>query len=210
MKLTDSENELLANAFKRQSLLRLKAFANGKYEYEVAGEKLASLTLSDVCELYMNGNSFVAGGTLAVIDAVQVLWIACDKSEKRNDAGLFTRRLLKRYTESELIEIAGNFVDDMFLDSGDFVDDDATENSNDADAKRKPPYYTMASLIVAEIARVYHWNAEDILKMPLPQVWQFLHLARKSENPKYNWRQLTDHINIIIRRRRRNKNNGKN
>lgn len=204
MKLTDAENELLANAFKRQSMLRLKAFANGKYEYDVAGEMLASLTLADVCELYLNGNSFVAGGTLEVLDAVQVLWLTCDKTDKRNDAGLFTRRLLKKYSESELIEFAGNFIDDMFLDSGDFVDDD-TENSNETNEKRKPPYYTMASLIVAELARAYHWKAEDILTMPLPQVWQFLHLARKYENPKYNWRQLTDHINIVIRRRRRGK-----
>lgn len=209
MKLSAEERELLDNAFVRQSSLRLKAFANGKYKYEVAGEMLAGLTLSDICELYADGNSFVAGGKLDVIDAVKVLWRGCDYSKRENDSYKFTRRLMKRYLDSELIELAGNYIDDMFLDSGEFYDEYTTQKNDDNKKKAPPPKYTMASLVVDQIARIYHWSPDVILSMPLPQVWQFYHLARQTENPKYSWRQLTDHVNIVIRRRQRERKNTK-
>lgn len=198
--MTETDRVLLAGAFKRQSQLRLLAFANGEYKYEYAGLFLRALTLSDICELYANGNSFIAGGKLETLDAIQVLWRCSDSAEI--DAEKFAKNLLHQFLSAELISEVEKFVDDMFLDSGSWPE----EATGETPKKKAPPQYNMASLIVAELARAYHWSAHDILTLPLPQIWQYLHLARKHEDTKYNWKQLTDHLNILIRRRERDNN----
>lgn len=206
MKLLAGQLAEIGRAVSRQMRARAVAYFPLKYRYEVAGEQLRALTLGDIPLLEYCDNAFIVGGYPTAENALQILWLASENytpdSRRQRKFGARKRR---KFSDAQLIAAVGDYIDEMYLDSGLWrrSDDPA---SGAAAKKPKPPHHAYAALITAELARFYHWSETDILKLELPRMWQYLHISRRYENSEYRWTQFSEYT--AEEAARENKRNG--
>ncbi len=168
---------------------------------DLCGERVRAFTLKDWTVLAASGNPFVVGGSCTIEHASNILW------QLRTGAlqwmtgngrivkvlrGEILNRCLRRYECDELAVVAevSVFMDDAFLDMpGRFVK--GKENGPST-----LPRWSDEVAVCGEImAQFPSFRYEDLRTMPLAQFWQWLHRARKKEDPEYRNDQLTDEVN---------------
>lgn len=172
-------------AVERENRYRLRAFCGEPYPCEIFGEGFRLLTLRDTALLQLAENPFYCGGKVDAVASLQALYIVSEARDRGISARRFSARIAKKFDEARICAETARYFDEMFADSG-YADAAPTSK------KRKPPHYVNASVYVDEIASAYGWDCERILSLPMPQIFQYLHLIREGENPKYRWRQLSD------------------
>lgn len=169
----------------RENRYRLRAFCGEPYPCDVLGQALRLLTLRDTVLLQLAENPLYCGGKVDAVSALQALFIVSEARDKGVSAQSFSARVAKKFEEANICEAAIKYVDEMFADSG-AVDGFAQPK------KRKPPHYINAAIYIDELAAAYGWDSERILALPMPQIYQYVHLIREGRSPQYRWRQLSD------------------
>lgn len=203
--ITPSQLKELFRAVGRQSMARARAYVAYEYPYDVLDVNLRALTLRDLATLQAVGCGFFCDvEKITEIDALKLLWFLSENYKPSTSAQLsFARKIAKKYSSAEVIQGAREFIDEMFLDCGTWVDSDFSNSTLEQKKKPKPPHYCTTSIYVARLARAFHWSEKEILNMPLPRVFQYYHLAGLQDNPDYSWTQFSEHLELVFKRANR-------
>lgn len=194
--LTPEQAQDVFDAVNVQAAARVRAFVDYPFPYEALDFRLRALTLRDIATLQFAGCGFFCANNapVATSDALAVLWYLSDayapsvRAQKR-----FAKRLVRKFGETEIISAARAFIDEMLLDSGSWTLRGADTEKPDA-KKPRPPHYSETAVLVARLAAAYHWSETEILRLPLPRVWQYYHLAVAAKDAEYNWEQYSEFL----------------
>lgn len=175
---------------------------------EILGVRVRPLTLKTWTILDLTDNSLVTGATVTTADCLRALWILRDDWRwvgERSRLAKFLRywrgnRILARarYDEEKIRKLVSEHIDFGFIDMPGRFCTAPAEPLN-------PVNYPRLSLeihLASEVMRHFPAFTYDALReMPLAQFWQWLHRARKIEDPEYRNDQLTDQVNRIYCKR---------
>jgi hypothetical protein len=169
---------------------------------DLAGFRVRAFTLRDWTVLEAAGNPFVVGGTCTLPDAANVVWQLRAGPLLRHFSGrgrigkalrsFVAEMILRRSRYDELAAVAeiSAFVDDAFLDMpGRFA------KAGGASPTELPRYASEVSLCGEVMAQFPSFRFHELRAMPLAQFWQWMHKARRKEDPEYRNDQLTDEVN---------------
>jgi len=175
------------------------------------GEEVRALTLADWTLLAVIAkNPFFSSPFADVSHASNIVWVLKHRVWlarmvlRAIGNGRFTKllrkrlfkRILKRYAfdKDRIVNEVNAFIADAFMDSPNYYapDDRKPKGINPT----KMPQVAFEISACGEIMEAFPSFTFDKLRtMALPQFWQWLHSARKIENPDYKNHQLTDFVN---------------
>jgi hypothetical protein len=165
----------------------------------LCGESVLPFSFRAWTVLHQGDNPFVSGGERTTLDALKVIWVChtehAPRSKKADKAqAKMFARVLRRFKGDELaiIEEVEQFVDDAFIDSpGRFSRGDGKRIA----ATEWPRIALDVGLCSEVMAAFPSFRFAELWTMPLAQLWQWLHSARRLKNPEYRNYQLTDDVN---------------
>lgn len=201
-KLTKVEDygKVLGEAHREQQEAR--EFALLDITHRVAGVEINALTLPSYMELCATGNPLVCGGTVTMIDAIRFLWrlSPCFTRQRSLFAWWVRRGIINAVCKHRHTVICEchDFVDKMLLDAP------------PSGASSSGPVASFAASVISLLARHHSWAKHDILKLPLPEVFQYINLIRREINPKApTFNRRVDQVNAELLELL-NKNGGQN
>lgn len=168
---------------------------------ELCGERVRAFSLRDWTIMEQARSPLVCGGPSSIDHAVNVLWLLRTGLVARlSGNGRIARayraamlnRVLRRHRYDELAVVAqvAAFIDDALLDM---------PGRGSAPQGLNPTAVPRVALDIALCAEVMHafpsFRFTELHAMPLAQFWQWLHRARKKEDPEYRNDQITDEVN---------------
>lgn len=166
----------------------------------LCGETVRAFSLRDWTIMEQAGNPLVSGGHATADHASNVLWLLRAGWRARIKEGRLARflraftlnRVLQRYNYDELAVVAdvATFIDDALLDMPGRSSRPAPFDPT------KEPRFSSDINICGEIMGAFPaFDFHTLHTMPLAQLWQWLHRARKLRDPEYRNDQITDEIN---------------
>lgn len=175
---------------------------------EILGVRVRPLTLKTWTILDLTGNSLVGGAEITTADCLRALWILRDDWLWVKEGSRLARilrawrgsRILFRanYDEAKIQKLVTEHVDFGFLDMPGRFSSGASEPLSPVNHPRLSLEVHLASEVMAQFPAL---SFEILREMPLAQFWQWLHRARKIEDPEYRNDQLTDQVNRVYCRR---------
>jgi hypothetical protein len=164
----------------------------------LCGEPVRAFTLRDWVILDHAQNPFVSGGEIQEVHALKVIWLLHkDWSERgafsdRRQLRMFSRVGKRTTDDLEVINEVNVFIDDAFLD----MPGRYSTGRKKGISATKWPRKSFAVDLCAEIMGAFpSFTFEALMQMPLAAFWQWLHAARKIEDPAYRNYQETDAVN---------------
>ena len=175
---------------------------------EILGVRVRPLTLKTWTILDLTGNSLVTGMHPKTEDCLRALWVLRADWLGVKDTSSLARAIrawrsasvLRRanYDEDKIKKLVADHVDSGFLDMPGRFSTGPMEPSNPVHYPRLSLEVHLASEVMAQFPAL---SFEMLREMPLAQFWQWLHRARKVEDPEYRNDQLTDQVNRVYCRR---------
>jgi len=169
---------------------------------ELLGVRVHALTLRTWTILDLTGNSLVTGGEVKTADCLRALWIlradwlGLGETSKLAKFLRYWRsaRVLARvgYDEAKVQDLLEAHIDYGFADMPGRFNTGPSAPPNPVHHPRMSLEIQLASEVMAAFPSM---SFDELRNMPLAQFWQWLHRARKMEDPEYRNDQLTDQVN---------------
>ena len=175
---------------------------------QLLGVQVRALTLETWTILDLTGNSLVTGEVVTTADCLRALWILRADWRwvgERSRLAKFLRhwrgnRVLARvgYDEEKLKDLVAAHIDYGFVDMPGRFNPESSAPPNPVHHPRLSLEIHLASEVMEQFPAM---SFAELRTMPLAQFWQWLHRARKIEDPEYRNDQLTDQVNRVYCRR---------
>ncbi len=170
----------LKEAIEREQQVR--DYAVLRLPHEVCGIQINPLRLRDYILLSSIRNPFIAGGYKRKVDAAQLIWLL--STTYLAPTGGFLQRIQSRLRRSALMWTIGKIEEDELIAEVDEFLDEMFMDAPGGSANSTPPCASFG----AELIHLMHerWTREELLNMPLPELWQYLRCMGDPKAPKFN------------------------
>lgn len=164
----------LAKARETETRIREQGFL--QVPIEIAGVDSMPLTARHLLLLGGMGNPFVCGGLPVPSDVAGYLWVTSPHFDMRNGwlARWHRGRMLRKIRKANYIETVGAIRERM---------DEAFMDAPCGGGESQESIASTTAYLVHVIASKYHWHRDEILDTPLAELWQYIRINRKIDDP---------------------------